>query len=113
MEHDVTQSMLDEKFPKGANVVTVGGGSPFNVPRFVVYNAGLIRCSSLEWPQEIDFTPSSIEDGEEEGTMIFKGATPSGYDVLVRQPPPAVQDALMKLRETVYTDAFVTQVGGS
>lgn len=109
MERDLTQSMLDEKFPRGANVVVVGQGYAFNTPRFIVLNDGLIRCSSYERPQELDFYPDSIEDGEEEGSVVFKNATSLGNDLLVRPAPEAIQDALVEWRNRVFTDKFIEQ----
>jgi hypothetical protein len=110
MERDTTQSLLDEKFPKGANVLIQNGtGSPFNIPRFIVLNDTTIRCNPYGYPAEITFTPSSIEDGDEEGTVIFRAATPAGHDVLVRPAPEAMYDELAEVRPD---DTLVAQLQG-
>ena len=108
MERDATQSMLDEKFPKGANVA-IAGGSAFNVARFIVLDETTIRCSPIDFPREVTFDPKGIEE-RDDGVLVFKEATPSGYDVLVRQAPEAVQDQLVEARTNFDTDEYIDQL---
>ena len=112
MERESTQSMLDEKFPHGANIAQVGLSGAFNIPRFIVYDGGRVVCVALEEPRELVFYPESFEDGPDEGSLIFKNATvPHKRDLIARQPTPAVLDTLMKWRAGILTGN--DPVGGS
>lgn len=107
MEREATQSMLDEKFPHGSNVVIQNGrGAPFNIARFIVLDDTTIRCNPYGYPAEITFEPKAIEeDGE---NVIFKGATTvKGYDIVARPAPEAMYERLAEVRPS---DEYIEQL---
>ena len=105
MNRDETQSLLDQKFPKGANVAIIGG-VVFNTARFLVMDDEYIECGAYDTSKSFLLQPVSVEEADD-GTVVLVGAS-SGADVIVR-PAPDIPE-LVEQRERVYTDELLKQM---